>query len=182
MGSRGGRMVFLPPPTMQTSTWSLSRSIEFGSKESSGVAMNLRRVVENNLVCGILLAAGHEERSSVRLARHVVSGSGYRDCGLESGLAVRARRAGILAGVDMTSVVANSVASDGGAGEERQEGMRPQCARGIEEGDSRFSQSPALPRRAWGDRASRATMALSQASPWASVVREVVEVGGVVAR
>lgn len=67
--------------------------------------MCLRKVVENNLVCGILLAAAHEGRRSVFLESHVVKVLGHRGCGLKSGLAVRARRAAVLAGVDMTSVM-----------------------------------------------------------------------------
>lgn len=89
---------------MQTSTWSLSRSMVLGSKDSSGVAMYLRKVVENNLVCGVLLALAHVGRSNDRLGRHVehVLGPKCVD-GLVNGLAVRARRPDILTGVDMTS-------------------------------------------------------------------------------
>lgn len=92
-----------PPPTMQTSTSSLSRSMVLGSNESSGAAMHLDSVVENGLVvavvgarrriCGILLLAGWlciiEGRQGVRNDRAEIE------------LAGRASRPDILMGADM---------------------------------------------------------------------------------
>jgi hypothetical protein len=92
-----------PPPTIHTSTWSLSRSIVAGSKESSGVAMGRNALMENSLVCMVLLVAAYEWRSNVLCGRHVVIARGHctRGLALASGVAILARRPGILAGADM---------------------------------------------------------------------------------
>lgn len=58
---------------MQTSTWSLSRSILAGSKDSSGVAIHRRVVDEKSLVGGILPVAAHEGRIKLLLGKLVDS-------------------------------------------------------------------------------------------------------------
>lgn len=73
-----------------------------GSKESSGVAIHLLALTENNLVCGILLnVATHGCRIIVLLGMHCVI---ILVCDLANGLAVVARRPDILAGADMTGL------------------------------------------------------------------------------
>lgn len=99
---RGTVLGNIPPPTMQTSTWSLSRSMVAGSKDSSGVAIHRRVVVENSLlVCGILAVAGHDCGIVLLLESVVDSVFNIEHCDLARGLAVCTRRPDILAGVDM---------------------------------------------------------------------------------
>lgn len=88
---------------MHTSTWSLSRSIVAGSKESSGVAMRLEALTENSLACVVLLVAAYDWRSIVLRGKHAVTARGLCTCdlALASGVAALARRPGILAGADM---------------------------------------------------------------------------------
>lgn len=92
-----------PPPTMHTSTWSLSRSIVAGSKESSGVAMRRDTLTENSLACVVLLVAAYDCRNIVLRGKNVVIARGHCACGLAltSGVAVLANRPDILAGADM---------------------------------------------------------------------------------
>lgn len=91
----------IPPPTMQTSTWSLSRSMVAGSKDSSGVAIHRRVVAENSLVCGILAFAGYGCRIMLLLGSVVDSVLDIEIGVLARGLAVWTRRPDSLAGVDM---------------------------------------------------------------------------------
>lgn len=101
-----GRVMDVPPPTMHTSTWSLSRSMVAGSKESSGVAIHGRAVEENSLVCGDLFGiavAVHDGRNMLLLGTLVENVVEIEDCVVANGLAVRARRRDMLAGVDMAS-------------------------------------------------------------------------------
>lgn len=132
--------------------------MEFGSKESSDEAMYLPKVVESSLVCSILLVAGHEGRRSVLLGRHAVEVRGHRGCGLESGLAVRARRPAILEGVDMTSAMQSTCCSYGYGGVVERDGgsMHPRH-RGLLVS---FSQSPESRVQSYLDEHG-ATMALS---------------------
>lgn len=92
-----------PPPTIHTSTWSLSRSIVAGSKESSGVAMRRDALMENSLACVVLLVAAYDWRNIVLLGKHDAIARGLCTCDLTlaSGVAALARRPGILAGADM---------------------------------------------------------------------------------
>lgn len=99
---------------MQTSTWSLSRSIVAGSKDSSGVAIHRRVVDENNLGCGILLVAAHCCRIMLLFGTLVDSVLQIGDCVVANGLAVRTtRRPDILAGVDIASVCFADVCGGG---------------------------------------------------------------------
>lgn len=92
-----------PPPTMHTSTWSLSRSIVAGSKESSGVAMRRDVLTENSLACVVLLVAAYDWRNIVLRGKHVVIARGHCACdlALAIGVAALAKRPDILAGADM---------------------------------------------------------------------------------
>lgn len=104
--------VFIPPPTIHTSTWSLSLSMVDGSKESSAEAIHRLVLTENNLAgCNLAVEAAHCSGNLGLLVEKLAAVRVLYDIGVRANddlVVVRARRPGILTGADIAMCVVDS--------------------------------------------------------------------------